>query len=148
MRYVHYSMNLLKMGNKSKVIVHKLPKKGTLIKSRKVTEDGITFDSMTEHYFYKRCKELGVKVKVKPETLTLLPTFKFQGKSVRPITWTYDFYLPDYRYIVEIKGRANETFPLKEKLFFYYMETSGRTDNYAKLKNKAEIDKFLNSLTH
>jgi hypothetical protein len=70
----------------------KSKKRGPVV-SRKVTYDGINFASGLERYMYKN-----------------------RGcKRILPIKYTPDFIGEDF--IIETKGRANESFPMRWKLF-------------------------------
>lgn len=126
-----------------RVKVHKVSKKGLVKNVAKVTEDGITFDSRLEHFFWKTCKQLGIAVKVKPEKFTVLEKFKFHAESIRPITYTPDFYLPEYHTIIETKGYANDAFPLRLKLLKKYLVDSGRTEKYKQIKTQKEAKEYL-----
>lgn len=117
------------------------------IKSAKVSADGYTFDSKLEYHFYHKCKQLGIKVAVKPETFTVLDKFKFHAETVRAITYTPDFYLPEHNVIIETKGFPNDSFPMRLKLFKKHLVDTGRTETYKQLKNQKEIDTYLNTLT-
>jgi hypothetical protein len=129
----------------AKIKVYKRATKGK-IKSSKVGAGGYVFDSKLEYYFYKRCKDLGIPVKVKPETFTVLDKFRFHGKAIRAITYTPDFYLPEHQVIIETKGFANDSFPLREKMFLKHLLDTGRKETYQKLKNQKEINEFLDTL--
>ena len=50
-----------------------------------------------------------------------------KGSKIRPITYTPDFVDPNGKFIIETKGYANESFPLRWKLFKQQV-TAG--DNY------------------
>lgn len=60
----------------------------------------------------------------------LLPAFTFNDKKYRPMTYLPDFVGKDF--IIECKGYPNETWPLREKLFRYYLYS-----------NKLDIDFYV-----
>lgn len=49
----------------------------------------------------------------------LLPAFTFNNKKYRPMTYLPDFVGKDF--IIECKGFPNEAWPLREKLFNFYL---------------------------
>ena len=107
-------------------------KKGP-VRAKKVVHDGITFASGLEKYMYKALKYAKVKAKYEGETFVLLDGFYFDNevyerqsngkgeyknrgcKRILPIKYTPDFIGDDF--IIETKGRANESFPMRWKLF-------------------------------
>ena len=107
-------------------------KKGP-VQSKKVTYDGINFASGLERYMYMALRKAKIKSKYEGETFVLLNGFHFDNecyerqangkgdyvnrgsKRILPIKYTPDFIGQDF--IIETKGRANESFPLRWKLF-------------------------------
>lgn len=95
-------------------------------KNKKVTVDGIDFDSIKESVRYKQLKmfeRAGLIKDLKLQTkFELQPAFKKNNKTIRAITYKADFdYLTkDGRHIVEdVKGIETEVFKLKRKMFEY-----------------------------
>lgn len=115
-------------------------KKGPVV-SRKVVFDGITFASGLEKYMYIALKKAGIKAEYEGETFELIPSFHFYDdcyerqsngkgdfidrghKKVLNISYTPDFVGEDF--IIECKGRANESFPIRWKLFKQKISLSG-----------------------
>ena len=115
-----------------KTFKRKTGKRGPVV-SKKVTYDGINFASGLERYMYMALRNAGIKSKYEGETFVLLNGFHFENevyerqangkgeyknrgcKRILPIKYTPDFTGKDY--ICECKGRANEAFPLRWKLF-------------------------------
>ena len=111
-------------------------KKGPVV-SKKVVYDGITFASGLEKYMYKALKSAGISAEYESQSFELLPSFTFKNdcierqsngkgdyvnkgnKKVLNIKYTPDFV--GYDFIIETKGRANEAFPLRWKMFKYLM---------------------------
>ena len=50
-----------------------------------------------------------------------------KGSKVRPITYTPDFVDPNGKWIIETKGYANESFPLRWKLFKQHLKKNNLT---------------------
>ncbi len=112
------------------------------IRGTVVTEvDGIRFRSKLESKCYLRLKELPFEFSHESEKLILLPDFEPINISVllpnkatknierhwskmRPITYTPDFVLvvkPSVIVYIEVKGRANDVYPLKRKMILSYL---------------------------
>ncbi len=113
-------------------------KKGP-VRSKKVVVDGIQFASGLEAYMWKALKNAGITAEYESEKFTLMEGFKHdhetwerqrngkgdykthEGQSIRKMVYTPDFIIrkPDgaIHCIIETKGRANDAFPLRWKLF-------------------------------
>lgn len=115
------------------------------VRSKKVQIDGISFASGLEAYMWKALKAAKVKAEYESEKFDLLPGFtlpnelwerKANGKGdmlkivdqkVRGMKYTPDFIIRkpgtnEILIIIETKGRANEAFPLRWKLFKYQVK--------------------------
>jgi len=108
-------------------------KKRGPVKAKKVSFDGIDFASGLEKYMYMALKKAKIRSKYEGETFVLLNGFHFENevyekqsngkgdyinrgsKRILPIKYTPDFIGDDF--IIETKGRANESFPMRWKLF-------------------------------
>ena len=70
--------------------------------------------------------------------------FKQRGrKKILPIKYTPDFICPNYSFIIECKGRANESFPLRWKLFKKYLVDNKLYHRLYKPQNQKECDKVI-----
>lgn len=63
--------------------------------------DGILFKSKLEGYVYSRLKEEKLKAEYEPIKFELIPSFQFQDKKIRPMTYTPDFV--GNNFIIEAK---------------------------------------------
>jgi hypothetical protein len=108
-------------------------KKRGPVRAKKVSYDGINFASGLEKYMYSALKDANIKSKYEGETFVLLNGFHFENevyerqangkgdyknrgcKRILPIKYTPDFIGDEF--IIETKGRANESFPMRWKLF-------------------------------
>ena len=99
--------------------------------SKKITIDGIEFDSKKEGLHYQELKKLEKQGKI--SNLELQPSFILQerfkrdGKTYRPITYIADFkYVEDGKVIVEdVKSyftAKNEVYKIKKKMLLYKYE--------------------------
>jgi len=107
-------------------------KKGP-VQSKKITYDNVNFASGLEKYMYIALKKAKIKAEYEGQTFELIPGFDFElesierqgngkgeyrnrgNKKILNIKYTPDFIGADF--IIETKGRANESFPLRWKLF-------------------------------
>jgi len=92
-------------------------------RNKKVTVDGIKFDSHAEATFYHLLKSMK-KAKLIDEfelqkKFTLQDSFKFEGKTVRAITYVCDFHvLRNGVYdVIDVKGMETDVFKMKRKMF-------------------------------
>lgn len=110
----------------------------------KIEYDSIKFRSKLEAYCYKKLKEANIYAEYEQHRYTLLPSFKFDDKTIRAIT-----YLPDFvgkNFVIECKGYANESFPLREKLFKYYLTKNEPHMQYFLVKTQKQIDALIDKL--
>lgn len=71
------------------------------------------------------------------------------GKKILPIKYKPDFYLPKEKVFIETKGfvRANDSFPLRWKLFMVFLMNSGMGDHDLFIpKNKSQVDEIIKYL--
>ena len=133
-------------------------KKGPVV-AKKVVYNGITFASGLEKYMYKALVENNIKAQYESHTFELVPSFQFQNKSferqsngkgcfedrgnkkILNLKYTPDFIGRDF--IIETKGRANESFPLRWKLFKKWMHDNDDTRTLYKPQNQPECDKTV-----
>ena len=133
-------------------------KKRGPVRSKKVICDGITFASGLEKYMYQALKKAKIKADYEGQTYTLIDGFEFKtssyerqsngkgdfvdrgNKKILPIKYTPDFIGKGF--IIETKGRANEAFPMRWKLFKHYAEHNLNSVLY-KPQNQKECDETI-----
>ena len=138
-------------------------KKGP-VTSKKVTCDGITFASGLEKYMYEALKKAKIEAKYEGKTFIVLEGFDFPNisiercgngkgdyknrgeKKVLPIRYTPDFVGDGF--IIECKGRANESFPLRWKLFKKVVSSEHPHVIIYKPQNQKECDDTIKSIQH
>ena len=136
----------------------KRKKKGP-VRAKKVMFDGIQFASGLEKYMYQALKKAKIKAKYEGETYIVQEGFEFKNESyerqsngkgelvnrgskkVLPIKYTPDFVSDSF--IIECKGRANETFPLRWKMFKKYVKENLPRVILYKPQNQKECDKVI-----
>ena len=133
-------------------------KRGPVV-SKKVVHDGITFASGLEKYMYIALKKAGIKATYEGETFVLLNGFHFENESwerqanskgffknrgskrVLPIKYTPDFIGKNF--IIETKGRPNESFPMRWKLFKKLVTEQFPSYTLFKPQNQKECDRVI-----
>ena len=139
---------------------YKRKKRGP-VQAKKVTYDGIKFASGLERYMYQALKKNEIKTIYEGATFEIVENFMFDNasyqrtgngkgefkergnKKILPIKYTPDFICPDYSYIIECKGRANESFPLRWKLFKKYVVKNYPKTILFKPQNQKECDQTV-----
>ena len=133
-------------------------KKGP-VRSKKVIFDGIQFASGLEKYMYLALKEAKIKARYEGETYVLQDSFEFNNESyerqangkgemkdrgqkkILNIKYTPDFVSDSF--IIECKGRANESFPIRWKMFKKYVNDNLKHVTLYKPQNQKECDKVI-----
>lgn len=89
---------------------------------KKHYKDGIKFDSRLELFFYNLLKKENIAFQFQV-AYELFPSFKYDGKSIRPMTLTVDFDFTECgkNIIVDTKGFQRNDNVLKWKIFKYTM---------------------------
>ena len=116
----------------------KFKRKRGPVRSKKVTFDGITFASGLEKYMYQALKKAKIHATYEGATFVLQEGFMFNidsferqangkgdmvnrgQKKIQNIKYTPDFISDSF--IIECKGRANESFPIRWKMFKKYVK--------------------------
>ena len=130
------------------------------VRAKKVTFDGIQFASGLEKYMYMALKKAKIKAKYEGQTYVLQEGFMLENKSyerqsngkgemvnrgnkkILPIKYTPDFVSTSF--IIECKGRANESFPLRWKMFKNYINKHMKHVTLYKPQNQKECDEVIN----
>ena len=138
----------------------KIRRKQGPVRSKKVTFDGIKFASGLEKYMYIALKKAKIEAKYEGWTFTLQEGFMLDVKSyerqsngkgemvnrgekkILPIKYTPDFVSTSF--IIECKGRANESFPLRWKMFKNYINKYMKHVTLYKPQNQKECDEVIN----
>lgn len=135
-------------------------KKGVSIsKAKKYTYRGVEYKSGLEKYMAQLLYENKIKFQYEPEKFVVQPKFKFESESyerqsnskgdfknrgekiVLPITYTPDFVGDNF--IIETKGYANESFPMKWKMFKYLVHNELMNVILYKPQTRKECDETI-----
>lgn len=112
----------------------------------KVEFDGIKFRSKLEAKAYERLKSEGFNFEYEAVTYTIIEKFEYLGEKVRPITITPDFIDSDRKIIIEVKGFANDAFPLRWKLFKRHLCINRLDFKVYVVRNAKELELLINDL--
>ena len=139
-------------------------KKRGPVRAKKVSFDGINFASGLEKYMYIALKKAKIKAEYEGETFELQEGFMFdidsyerQGngkgdmvnrgkKKILNIKYTPDFVSDSF--IIECKGRANESFPIRWKMFKKYVNDNLKHVTLYKPQNQKECDLVINLIIY
>ena len=137
----------------------KFKRKRGPVRSKKVTFDGIKFASGLEKYMYQALKKAKIKAEYEGKTYIVQEGFEFKNESyerqsngkgelvnrgskkVLPIKYTPDFVSGSF--IIECQGRANESFPIRWKMFKKYVKDNLKHVTLYKPQNQKECDKVM-----
>lgn len=133
-------------------------KKGP-VQAKPIKYDGINFASGLERHMYMALKKAKIKADYEGETYTLVEGFDFTSacierqsngkgdftnrgnKRLLPIKYTPDFVGDNF--IIECKGRANESFPIRWKLFKKYVQENMPGYTLYKPQNQSECEQVV-----
>ena len=137
----------------------KFKRKRGPVRAKKVSFDGITFASGLEKYMYQALKKNKIRAVYEGETFVLQEGFMFDNESyerqsngkgdmvnrgnkkILNIKYTPDFVSDSF--IIECKGRANESFPIRWKMFKKYVKENLPHVTLYKPQNQKECDKVV-----
>lgn len=137
----------------------KRKKRGPVV-SKKVTVDGIKFASGLEAYMYRALKKAKIKAQYEKRSFELQSSFEFKNssyerqsngkgdmvdrgnKKVLAIKYTPDF--EGTNFVIECKGRANESFPIRWKLFKKHIADNYPNMRLYKPQRQSECDDVIN----
>ena len=137
----------------------RLKKKRGPVRAKKVVCDGIKFASGLEKHMYLALKKAKIHAIYEGATFTVQEGFEFKNESyerqsngkgelvnrgckkILPIKYTPDFVSSSF--IIECKGRANESFPMRWKLFKKYVNDNLKHVTLYKPQNQKECDMVI-----
>jgi len=141
----------------------KIKRKRGPVRANKVSFDGINFASGLEKHMYIALKKAKIKAKYEGQTYVVQEGFEFDVKSyerqgngkgefrnrgekkILPIKYTPDFISDSF--IIECKGRANESFPLRWKMFKKYVKVHMPHVIIYKPQNQKECNEVIELIT-
>ena len=138
---------------------YKKSRKRGPVTAKKISYDGINFASGLERYTYIALKKAKLFEYYEGENFALIDSFDFPNESyekqangkgeyinrgikkILGIKYTPDFTGKDY--IIECKGRPNESFPLRWKLFKLWLTKNKIGKTLYKPQNQKEVDRTI-----
>ena len=129
------------------------------VRAKKVVCDGIQFASGLERYMYLALKEARIKSVYEGQTYVLQDGFEFTNdcyekqsngkgeyknrgnKKILNVKYTPDFVADTF--IIECKGRANESFPMRWKMFKKYVKDNLPHVTLYKPQNQKDCDETI-----
>ena len=146
-----------------KKMYKKKRKKGP-VQANKISYDGIKFASGLERYMYMALKKAKIPAVYEGQTYEIFPGFDFTNESYERcgngkgeyknrgnkkmlnIKYTPDFIGEGF--IIETKGRANESFPIRWKMFKRYVIDNLPGVVLYKPQNQKECDETIHLILH
>ena len=137
----------------------KRSKKRGPVRAKKVICDGIQFASGLEKYMYLALKKAKIKSVYEGQTYVLQEGFEFTNdcyekqsngkgeyknrgnKKILNVKYTPDFVADTF--IIECKGRANESFPMRWKMFKKHVKDNLPCVTLYKPQNQKDCDETI-----
>ena len=129
------------------------------VRAKKVVCDGIQFASGLERYMYLALKKAKIKSIYEGQTYVLQDSFEFTNdcyekqsngkgeyknrgnKKILNVKYTPDFVADTF--IIECKGRANESFPMRWKMFKKHVKENLPHVTLYKPQNQKDCDETI-----
>jgi hypothetical protein len=140
-------------------MMKKRSKKRGPVRAKKVICDGIQFASGLEKYMYLALKKAKIKSVYEGQTYVLQDGFEFTNdcyekqsngkgeyknrgnKKILNVKYTPDFVANTF--IIECKGRANESFPMRWKMFKKHVKDNLPCVTLYKPQNQKDCDETI-----
>jgi len=140
-------------------MMKKRSKKRGPVRAKKVVCDGIQFASGLERYMYLALKKAKIKSVYEGQTYVLQEGFEFTNdcyekqsngkgeyknrgnKKILNVKYTPDFVADTF--IIECKGRANESFPMRWKMFKKHVKENLPHVTLYKPQNQKDCDETI-----
>lgn len=114
--------------------------------AKKSVKDGIEFKSKLEVYCYDKLKENNIEAEYEKHKFEIIPSFTYDNSKIRKMTYTPDFVGKNF--VIECKGNPNDAFPLRWKIFKYYLYKNNIKYNLYLPRNKKQIDETINKIKY
>lgn len=133
-----------------------------VVNSKKTIIDGITFASLLEGKMYKMLKDAGIKFDYEGKSYVTFESFELNcecweratkrskamsdRRKVSKVSYTPDFIGDNEEWFIEVKGRANESFPIRWKLFKRLVNGWNKPPLIFKPMNEADCQQVIKTL--
>jgi len=95
-------------------------------------------------YCYEQLKSNNIKAEYEKTKFELIPAFTYDNRKVRKMTYTPDFVGKDF--VIECKGNPNDAFPLRWKIFKWYLYNNNIQYNLYLPRSKKQIDETIEKI--
>lgn len=123
----------------------------------KVEYKGLHFKSKLEYFMYKLFEENNIPVDYEKKVFLCQEGFttgcnvwvkdsnnlRLRSKVIRPVTYTPDFVDKAGRFIVECKGKENDAYPLRIKMFLYQLKQDGVEYDFYEPRNHQQCQHVI-----
>ena len=133
-----------------------------IVQAKKVEIDGIQFQSTLEGTMYKLLKEAGIPSSYEGKSYNTFKPFVLKEecwerarkasklmidrRKVSKVSYTPDFIGENEEWFIEVKGRPNESFPLRWKLFKELVSKWGKPPLIFKPTKKSDCQQVIEIL--
>lgn len=133
-----------------------------VVNSRKTIIDGIKFASLLESKMYKMLRDVGIKFDYEGKSYVTFEPFELETecweratkrskamsdrRKVSKVSYTPDFIGENEEWFIEVKGRANESFPIRWKLFKKLVSSWKKQPLIFKPMNEADCQQVIKIL--
>lgn len=133
-----------------------------IVNAKKKVVDGIEFASTLESKMYVMLKEAGIEFEYEGKSYQTFEPFELEcecweratkrskamsdRRKVSKVSYTPDFIGKNERWFIEVKGRANESFPIRWKLFKMLVSRWNRPPLIFKPANEVDCQQVIQIL--
>lgn len=111
----------------------------------RIERDGVVFASKIERFMYDLLTLHGIGFEFQ-KRYVLQEGFRYNGETVRPITYTTDFWLPDHDMVIDTKGHKTQQGTLRIKLLKRQFAEAGMTTRIELPRNPDECSALVGRL--
>lgn len=104
--------------------------------------DGVQYRSKLEARCAQILKENNISFEYEPFKIEYIPKFEYDGIKYRAAYYTPDFVVDD-KYILEVKGYANDVYRYKKKLVLLKLLQMNQYD-FTEIRTLTELRRWIN----
>lgn len=106
--------------------------------------NGVLYRSTLEAKAAKYLTESGISFRYEPFKITLLPSMKYNGKTIRAVTYCPDFVCNNY--IIEVKGWKTDRWIIKQKLIISMILRGDIPYEFREVHTIMELKQVINEI--
>lgn len=107
--------------------------------------DGIVFDSRLEYHFYCLLRLNKIDFIRQPKYI-LQDKFSYRGETVRAITYTADYEIPNVDMIVDTKGLITQQGAMRVKMLKRALKDAGRSPRIELPRTQRECNALISEI--